>query len=123
MRVLFWPGKVFVLSSTAKYEYIWLIFLADPFLYPCSSDRDCRDTIFGKCGTDLDSTAPFCECRENGFGECSINKDCCNNMCNGGVCANGGGRQGTVCDQSDGDQSCAQGCTCVPFGNYGYCDC
>lgn len=51
---------------------------------------------------------------------CRENSECCTNICNNGQCATTGGMQGALCGPNH--QDCAVGFTCVPWGDFGYCN-
>jgi len=98
------------------------------FLYGCTSNDDCKDTIYGSCHDPSDPNGSFCDCVFMGpQGSCHTNKDCCDNMCENGQCKLGGGRAGTVCSTSPNcktlNMCCGDGCSCNAYENFGFCTC
>jgi hypothetical protein len=98
----------------------------NPYLFACTTDSDCTNSQhmcwnqdYAYSGTDPNGW--FC----NGLidGDCSSNADCTSNICQGKCNKQGGA--GTVCmNGATGDSwGCSSGCQCIPFENFGYCQC
>jgi len=93
----------------------------NPYLYPCTLDSDCTNSLHHCLNAGSDPNGWLCNCRLPD-GSCLNNADCCNNMCQDGNCAEGG-LNGAVCMIGDLLIGCSSECQCVEFENYGYCEC